>query len=153
MIGNSGGQDTATVSAENKLNYLLTMFQKCWEAIKGFQFHFARGIVCGEENSKSSEPHQITKILKNVRSRDQFKKYETETRSLRDQNRDRDPENWSRDLHHCTIIHQVKENVENSVQTKKICTLVQLCRKIWKGSKMCRGRKKFENHCSNTTHR
>ena len=27
-------------------------------------------------------------ITKNVRSRDQFKKYETETRSLRDQNRD-----------------------------------------------------------------
>ena len=42
-------------------------------------------------------------ITKNVRSRDQFKKYETETRSLRDQDRDRDrdPENWSRDLHHC----------------------------------------------------
>ena len=32
-------------------------------------------------------------ITKNVRSRDQFKKYETETRSLRDQDR-------SRDLHH-----------------------------------------------------
>ena len=32
---------------------------------------------------------QITKISKNVRSRDQFKKYETETRSLRDQDRDR----------------------------------------------------------------
>ena len=31
---------------------------------------------------------QITKISKNVRSRDQFKKYETETRSLRDQDRD-----------------------------------------------------------------
>ena len=28
-------------------------------------------------------------ITKNVRSRDQFKKYETETRSLRDQDRDR----------------------------------------------------------------
>ena len=28
-------------------------------------------------------------IIKNVRSRDQFKKYETETRSLRDQDRDR----------------------------------------------------------------
>ena len=34
-------------------------------------------------------------------------------------------------------MHQVKENVENSVQTKKIFTLVQVCR----------GRKKFENHC------
>ena len=31
----------------------------------------------------------MTKISKNVRSRDQFKKYETETRSLRDQDRDR----------------------------------------------------------------
>ena len=32
---------------------------------------------------------QTTKISKNVRSRDQFKKYETETRPLRDQDRDR----------------------------------------------------------------
>ena len=97
---------------------------------KRLSIYFARGIVCGKESSKSSEPHQITKISKNVRSRDQFKKYGTETRSLRDQNRDRDPKHWSRDLHHCTIIHQVKENVENSVQTKKICTLVQVCREI-----------------------
>ena len=147
MIGASGGQESATLSGENELNHLLTMFQKCCQAIKGFQFHFARGIVCGEQSSKSSEPHQITKISKNFRSRDQFKKYETETRSLRDQNRGRDPENWSRNLHRCTIIHQVKENVDNSVQTKKICTLVQVCREIRKDSKMCRGRKKFENHC------
>ena len=62
--------------------------QKFYKAIKGFQFHFARGIVYGEEISKSS-PHQITKISKNVWSRDQFKKYETETRSSRDQDRDR----------------------------------------------------------------
>ena len=47
-------------------------------------------------------------------------------------------------------MHQVKENVENSVQTKKICTLVQVCREIWKGSKVCRRRKKFENHCART---
>ena len=32
---------------------------------------------------------------------------------------DRDPENWSRDLYHCTIMHRVKENMENSVQSKK----------------------------------
>ena len=82
MIGTSGGEESATLSAENELNHLLTMFQKCCEAIKGFQFHFSRGIVCGEQSSKSSEPHHITKISKNVRSRDQFKKYETETRSL-----------------------------------------------------------------------
>ena len=56
--------------------------QKFYKAIKGFQFHFARGIVYGEESSKLSKPHQITKISKNVRSRDQFKKYETETRLL-----------------------------------------------------------------------
>ena len=36
-----------------ELSHLLTMFiQKFYEAIKGFQFHFARGIV-GEESSKS----------------------------------------------------------------------------------------------------
>ena len=35
------------------------------------------------------KPHQITKISKHVGSRDQFKKYETETRLLRDQDRDR----------------------------------------------------------------
>ena len=48
--------------------------QNFYEAIKGFQFHFTRGIVYGEESSKSLSPHQITKISKNVRSRDQFKK-------------------------------------------------------------------------------
>ena len=48
-------------------------------------------------------------------------------------------------------MHQVKENVENSVQTKKICTLVQVCREIWKGSKVCRRRKKFENHWSSSS--
>ena len=32
---------------------------------------------------------QGSKLSKNFRSRDQFKKYETETRSLRDQDRDR----------------------------------------------------------------
>ena len=45
-------------------------------------------------------------------------------------------------------MHQVKEKVENSVQTKKVCTLVHVCREVWKGSKVCCGRKKFENHCS-----
>ena len=70
--------------------------QKFYNAIKGFQFHFARGIIYREESSKSSYNknikkcpiNQITKISKNVRSRDQFKKYETETRLLRDQDRD-----------------------------------------------------------------
>ena len=43
------------VSAENELNHLLTMFtQKFYEDIKDFQFHFARGIVYGEESGKSS---------------------------------------------------------------------------------------------------
>ena len=38
-----------------ELNHLLTMFiQKLYEAIKGFQFHFAREIVYGEEISKST---------------------------------------------------------------------------------------------------
>ena len=38
-----------------ELNHLLTMFtQKFYVAIKGFRFHFARGIVYGEESSKSS---------------------------------------------------------------------------------------------------
>ena len=38
-----------------EINHLLTMFiQKFYEAIKGFQFHFAREIVYGEESSKSS---------------------------------------------------------------------------------------------------
>ena len=63
--------------------------QKFYEAMNGFQFHFARGIGYGEESSKSSYPHQITRISKNFRSRDQFKKYETETRSLRAQDRNR----------------------------------------------------------------
>ena len=90
MFGTSGGQESPTVSAGNELNYLLTRFtQKFYEAIKGFQFHFAREIVCGEESRKSSLPHQITKISKNVWSQDQFKKYVTKTRSLRDQDRDR----------------------------------------------------------------
>ena len=36
-------------------NHLLTMFtQKFYEAIKGFQFHFTKGIVYGEERSKPS---------------------------------------------------------------------------------------------------
>ena len=39
-------------------------------------------------------------------------------------------------------MHQVKENVENSVQTKK--DLVQVCREVWKVSKVCRGRKIFK---------
>ena len=55
MFGTSGGQESPTVFAENELNHLLTMFtQKFYEAIKGFQFRYARGIVCGEESSKSS---------------------------------------------------------------------------------------------------
>ena len=55
MFGTSGGQESPTVSAKNELNHLLTMFtQKCYEAIKDFQFHFAMGIVYGEESSKSS---------------------------------------------------------------------------------------------------
>ena len=38
-----------------ELNHLLTMFtQKIYEALKGFQFYFAKGIVYGEESSKSS---------------------------------------------------------------------------------------------------
>ena len=56
MFGTSGGQESPTVSAENELNHLLTMFtHKFYEAIKGFQFHFSRGIVYGEESSKSSK--------------------------------------------------------------------------------------------------
>ena len=55
MFGTSGGQESATVSVENELNHLLTIFtQKFYEAIKGFQFYFARGIVYGEESNKSS---------------------------------------------------------------------------------------------------
>ena len=55
MFGTSGGQESPTVSAGNELNYLLTRFtQKFYEAIKSFQFHFAREIVCGEESRKSS---------------------------------------------------------------------------------------------------
>ena len=54
MFGTSGGQESPTVSAENELNHLLTMFtQKFYETIKGFQFHFAKRIVYGEENSNS----------------------------------------------------------------------------------------------------
>ena len=30
-------------------------------------------------------------------------------------------------------------------------TSVQVCREIWKGSKVCHGCKKFENHCSKHT--
>ena len=38
-----------------KLNHLFTMFtQKFYEATIGFQFYFARGVVYGEESSKSS---------------------------------------------------------------------------------------------------
>ena len=38
-----------------ELNHLLTMFiQEFYKAIKGFQFHFAKGIVYGEESSKLS---------------------------------------------------------------------------------------------------
>ena len=55
MFGTSGGQESPTISAEKELNHLLTTFtQKFCEAIKGFQFYLARGIVCGEESSKSS---------------------------------------------------------------------------------------------------
>ena len=55
MFGPSGGQESPTTSTENELNHLLTMFtQKFYEAIKGFRFHFARGIVYGEESNKSS---------------------------------------------------------------------------------------------------
>ena len=37
MCGTSGGQESPTVSAENELNHLLTMFtQKFYKAIKGF---------------------------------------------------------------------------------------------------------------------
>ena len=55
MIGTFDGQESPNVSAENELNHLLTMFtQKFYEAIKGFQFDFARGIVYDEESSKSS---------------------------------------------------------------------------------------------------
>ena len=55
MFGTSGGQGSPTVSAKNELNHLLTMFtQKFYEAIKGFLFHFANGIVYGVENIKSS---------------------------------------------------------------------------------------------------
>ena len=60
--------------------------QKFYEAIKGFQFHFARRIVYGEEISKSSEPHQITKYQKmsgletNLKStRPRLGHYETKT--------------------------------------------------------------------------
>ena len=46
--------------------------------------------------------------------------YETKNKtSKKDRDRDRDPENWSRDLHYCTIMYRVKENMENSVQSKK----------------------------------
>ena len=55
IFGTSGGQKLPTASAENELNHLLTIStQKFYEAIKGFQFYLARGIVCGEESSKSS---------------------------------------------------------------------------------------------------
>ena len=55
MFGTSGGQESPTVSAENELKHLLTMFtQTFYEAIKGFQFYFATGIVYGEESSKLS---------------------------------------------------------------------------------------------------
>ena len=55
MFGTSGRQESPAVSPENKLNHLLTLFtQKFYETIKGFYFHFARGIVYGEESSKSS---------------------------------------------------------------------------------------------------
>ena len=45
-------------------------------------------------------------------------------------------------------MHQIKENLENSVHTKKDLHSVQVCRENWKGSKVCHRRKKFENHCS-----
>ena len=55
MFGTFGGQESPNVPAENEVNHLLTMFiQKFYETIKGFQFHFARGVVYGEESSKSS---------------------------------------------------------------------------------------------------
>ena len=38
---------------------------------------------------KAVNHHNSTKISKNVRSQNQFKKYETETRLLRDQDQDR----------------------------------------------------------------
>ena len=66
--------------------------QKFYDAIKGFQFHFARGIVYGEESSKSSYPHQITKYqkmsgletnLKSTRPRPSYYKTKTETETLK----------------------------------------------------------------------
>ena len=54
IFGTSGRQESPTVSAENELNHLLTAFtQKFYEALKGFQFHFAKEIVYGEESTKS----------------------------------------------------------------------------------------------------
>ena len=41
---------------------------------------------------------------------------------------------------------QVKKTWKTQCRPKKICTLVQVCRENRKGSKVCRGRKKFENH-------
>ena len=54
-------------------------YSKILQGNKRLSISFSRGIVYGEESSKSSQPRQITKISKNVRSRDQFKKYETKT--------------------------------------------------------------------------
>ena len=53
MFGTPGGQESSpTASAENEQNHLLTIStQKFCEAIKGFQFHLAMGIVCGEKSS------------------------------------------------------------------------------------------------------
>ena len=54
MFDTSGGQELPTVSAENELNSLLTMFtQKFCKAIKDFQFYFARRIVYDKESGKS----------------------------------------------------------------------------------------------------
>ena len=80
--------------------------QKFYDGIKGFQFRFARGIVYGEESSKSSYPHQITIYqkmsgletnFKSTRPRPGYYKTETETASKRPRP---SPKNWSRDLHH-----------------------------------------------------
>ena len=45
-----------------------------------------------------------TNYLKSTRPRPSY--YETKPRPpAKGRDRDRDPENWSRDLHHCTIMH------------------------------------------------
>ena len=66
-------------------------------------------------------------ITKNVRSRDQFKKYETETRSLRDQDRDRQQKAETE-----TLKIGLETGLETFITASQYSTYFANLKKVWK---------------------